>query len=92
MKNTKMQLDLAMDTSPPRTPSRLRTQLRAGGLLDEPMRLPRDPARGTDGESRRPLRTGVTAGSEEGYTGAYSWNDNDYCGMALGLSNLKLIN
>ena len=41
---------------------------------------------------RRPLRTGVTAGGEEGYTGSYSWNDNDYCGMASGLSNLKLIN
>lgn len=52
MKTTKTKQDLAtpIDASSPRMPSRLRTQLRAGGLLDEAFPSPRLPPRGPDGE------------------------------------------
>ena len=57
MNTTKTQLDLstAIDASTPRTSARLRTQLRAGGLLDESMPGPRMPPRGPDGEPLPPL-------------------------------------
>ena len=56
MTTTKTQLDLAtpIDASTPRSPARLRTQVRAGGLLDEPFRQPWDPPRGPDGEPLPP--------------------------------------
>lgn len=52
MTTTKTKLDLAtsIDALAPHAPSRLRTQLRAGGLLDEAIPGPRLPPRGWDGE------------------------------------------